>query len=143
MDGTFMVAVAFVIEHDDHVLLLKRSMAKDHGPGEWEVGSGRVKQGESPLDAVRREAREETGLDVDVVGPLDTFHFYRGKAQVETIGITFHCRAANGHVRLSSEHDEARWVPIAQLSALDCAEWMRRPFAALLASRDQRGAIDH
>ena len=48
-------------------------MAKDHAPGEWEVGSGRVRQRESALEAVVREAREETGLEVQIVRPLDTF----------------------------------------------------------------------
>ena len=31
------------------------------------------------------EAKEETGLDVTVLGPLDTFHFYRGSAREEAI----------------------------------------------------------
>ena len=136
-DGRFMVAVAFVIERDGHVLLMKRSAAKDHGAGEWEVGSGRVQQGESPLAAVHREVAEETGLAVEIVGPLDTFHFYRGATRVETIGITFHCRAAAGAFTLSAEHDEARWVPMAELPGLDCGDWMRRAFAALPSARSR------
>jgi 8-oxo-dGTP pyrophosphatase MutT (NUDIX family) len=94
--GRFLVVVAFLIERDGHVLLLKRSHVKDHAPGEWEVGSGRVRQGESAFSAVYREAKEETGLEVEVVGPLDTFHFYRGQSRTEAIGITFHCRAPGG-----------------------------------------------
>src|SRR5215470_4425836 len=86
--GRFLVVVTFLIERDGHVLLLKRSRDKDHAPGEWEVGSGRVRQGESALTAVHREAKEETGLDVEVVGPLNTFHFYRGQSATEAIGIT-------------------------------------------------------
>ena len=58
--------------------MIRRGPDRDHAPGEWECGSGRVEYGEEPEDAVRREAREETGLDVDVVGPVDTFHYYRG-----------------------------------------------------------------
>src|SRR2546428_8684077 len=106
--GRFLVVVAFLIERDGHVLLLKRSRAKDHAPGEWEVGSGRVRQGESAFNAVYREVKEETGLEVEVIGPLDTFHFYRGQNRTEAIGITFQCRAPGGEVRLSSEHDEAK-----------------------------------
>lgn len=87
-------------------------MSKDHAPGEWEPGSGRVRQGEAPLAAVLREAKDETGLDVTVLGLLDTFHFYRGTAREEAIGITFHCRAmSSGDLMLSSEHVEAKWVP--------------------------------
>ena len=137
VNGKFLVVVAFVIERDHHVLLLRRSMSKDHAPGEWEPGSGRVRQGEAPLAAVLRDAKEETGLDVTVLGPLDTFHFYRGTAREEAIGITFHCRTTGGDLTLSSEHVEAKWVPFEQLLALDCSDWMRRAFAALLARGNQ------
>ncbi len=135
-DGRFLVVVAFLIERDSHLLLLKRSMSKDHAPGEWEPGSGRVRQGEAALAAVLREAREETGLDVTVLGLLDTFHFYRGPAREEAIGIVFHCRATGGDLILSAEHVEAKWVPFEQLQDLACSEWMRRSFSALLARRD-------
>ncbi len=111
-------------------------MSKDHAPGEWEPGSGRVRQGEAPLAAVLREAKEETGLDVTVLGLLDTFHFYRGTAREGAIGITFHCRATGSDLMLSSEHVEARWVSFEQLLDLDCSNWIRA-FAALLARGNQ------
>jgi 8-oxo-dGTP diphosphatase len=133
--GRFLVVVAFLIERDGHVLWLRRSVTKDHAPGEWEVGSGRVKQGESPLAAVHREAHEETGLTVEVIGPLDTFHFYRGREREEAVGIAFHCRATSGTLTLSSEHDEAQWIRVEELLDLTCADWMRRCFAAFLERR--------
>jgi 8-oxo-dGTP diphosphatase len=138
-DGRFLVVVAFLIERDDQVLLLRRSAAKDHAPGEWEVGSGRVRQGESALQAVLREAKEETGLDVEVVGPLDTFHFYRGPTREEAIGIAFHCRGMGGALRLSAEHDLARWIPAGNLASMACAEWMRGCLAAFLRRRELAG----
>jgi hypothetical protein len=106
MDGRFLVVVAFLIERDSHMLLLKRSMSKDHG------------------------------LDVTVLGLLDTFHFYRGPAREEAIGIVFYCRATGGDLILSSEHVEAKWVPFEQLQDLACPEWMRRSFSALVALRN-------
>jgi 8-oxo-dGTP pyrophosphatase MutT (NUDIX family) len=44
-------------------LLILRSAAD---PGRWQLPGGLVEAGESPLDAVRREAREEIGLELDV-----------------------------------------------------------------------------
>jgi 8-oxo-dGTP pyrophosphatase MutT (NUDIX family) len=123
---TFGVCVVFVIERAGEVLLLKRSAAKDHAAGEWETGSGGVWSGESPYAAVVREAREETGLEVDVVGVIDAFHFYRGAERRETIGISFHCRYRAGEVRLSEEHDASRWVPVAAVVEGDFPEWLRR-----------------
>ena len=56
-------------------------MSKDHAPGEWEPGSGRVRQGEAPLAALLREVKEETGLDVTVLG-----HLTRSTSTVEPRG---------------------------------------------------------
>lgn len=128
--------MCFLIERDAQVLLLKRALSKAEAPGLWETGSGRVEQGESPVQAVRREAREETGLDVEVLDPLDAFHFYRGPTREETIAITFHCRARAGSVVLSSEHDDARWVPIEDLTGLDhVPAWVRHSLHTFLARR--------
>jgi 8-oxo-dGTP diphosphatase len=122
----FFVCVVFVIEHDGRVLLLKRSLAKDHAAGEWETGSGGILSGESPQSAVIREAWEETGLDVEIVDVIDAFHFYRGVERRETIGISFHCRRRSGDVTLSEEHDEARWVALREVEEGDYPDWMRR-----------------
>ena len=110
MGGKFVVVVSLVIERDRKVLLVRRSPSSDHAPGEWETVSGRVEFGESPIEAAMREALEETGLKVEVLQPLDTFHFYRGNAREEAVGITFHCRVDSGELRLSDEHTEYAWV---------------------------------
>jgi 8-oxo-dGTP diphosphatase len=129
----FLVCVVYVIERDGQILLLKRSRHKDHAAEEWETGSGGILSGESPYAATVREAKEETGLDVDVLGPIDAFHFYRGAERRETIGITFHCRALHGEVRLSEEHEEAKWVPIGTLATGPYPDWMRRAAAMIRA----------
>jgi 8-oxo-dGTP diphosphatase len=110
MSAKFTVAVAYVIEKNGSILVLRRSPLKDHAPGQWETGSGRVERGETAENAVRREVSEETGLQVEVVAPVDTFHFYRGAAREETIGITFWCRHIGGELVMSEEHDRAEWV---------------------------------
>jgi 8-oxo-dGTP diphosphatase len=131
----FIVAVAFLIERDDRLLMIRRSADRDHAPGEWECGSGRVEYGEEPEAAVRREAREETGLEVDVLGPVDAFHYYRGLAREEAVCIAYHCRAREGDVRLSNEHDASQWVPLERVGEIplsgrlgDClARFVRTP----------------
>jgi 8-oxo-dGTP diphosphatase len=110
MSAKFTVAVAYVIEKNGSILVLRRSPLKDHAPGQWETGSGRVERGETAETAVRREVSEETGLQVEIVAPVDTFHFYRGAAREETIGITFWCRHIGGELVMSEEHDRAEWV---------------------------------
>ena len=110
MSAKFIVGVAFIIERDGKILMLRRSPTKDYAPGRWETGSGRVEAGEHPEEAVHREVREETGLQVEIVGPVATFHFYRGDAREELIGITFWCRYRSGELVSSEEHDRAFWA---------------------------------
>lgn len=118
MSAKFVVAVAFVIERNGEILMLRRSPDKDHAPGTWETGSGRVEYGEGAEGAVRREVLEETGLQVEIQAPVATFHFYRGADREEAIGMTFWCRYVAGEFVTSAEHDLARWVSPAEAVAL-------------------------
>jgi 8-oxo-dGTP pyrophosphatase MutT (NUDIX family) len=109
MSAKFIVAVFLVIEHSGAVPLVRRSPSKDHAPGEWESVSGRVDTGEAPATAAQREALEETGLSVKVLEPLDTFHFYRGAAREEAIGIALRFVCAPFIGELSAGHHATEW----------------------------------
>ena len=125
--------VSGVVERDGEILLLRRGPTNDHAPGEWEPGSGGLDPGESPAAAVVREVKEETGLDVEVVAPLATFRFLRGAARAERLGISFHCRVVGGTLRISAEHDAARWIRREALLAEDLTDRVRNGLARLLA----------
>jgi 8-oxo-dGTP diphosphatase len=113
-EGRFMVAVGAVIEHvpTGRILMMQRAATADFMPGMWEDLTGRMKQFEEPEDALRREIREETGLEIEVVKPIKIFHLYRGErtAQNELVGIVYWCTAESDRVTLSHEHDAYRWV---------------------------------
>jgi len=110
--GIFNVAVAVIIEKDSQILITKRSPTRDHAPNEWEAGiTGRVNQGETCEEAALREAKEELGIDVALITAFRTFHFYRGKEQVEHQGINFWARYQSGDIVLdTSEQVEYKWV---------------------------------
>lgn len=109
--GLFRLVVEAIIEKEDKILLMKRSPERDHAPNEWETLSGRMNQGETFEQAVYREVLEETGFEVAIVKPIDTFHFYRGKEKVEHLGVSFWCRYKSGKIKIDpQEHTEYRWV---------------------------------
>src|SRR3990172_199749 len=66
-----IVGVGGVVIRDGHALLIRRG----HEPlkGEWSIPGGTVKLGETLEQGVRRELKEETGLDVEPVGVLEVF----------------------------------------------------------------------
>ncbi len=78
---TIHVAAAVLIE-GGRVLLTQRK-AGTHLEGAWELPGGKVEDGEDPREALRRELREELGIDATAGEILDvTFHRYEdaGKA---------------------------------------------------------------
>ena len=64
-DGEYHLTVLGVVARPDgKFLITKRVMTKAWAPGWWEVSGGAVQAGEESKDAVIREVKEETGLDV-------------------------------------------------------------------------------
>lgn len=115
MPGLFNVAVEAIIQKGDLVLIGQRSWNSDHAPGKWETITGRVEQGENLEAAVKREVKEETGLEVEIVAPYDTFHFFRGESKVEHLGISFWCKYKSGEVILdSAEQIDFKWLNLEQ-----------------------------
>jgi ADP-ribose pyrophosphatase YjhB (NUDIX family) len=111
-DRTLQVGVKAVITDDQHrVLLLKRS-EPFHGEDvlKWDIPGGRIDAGEELLDALKREVKEETGLDVTSVSGI--FHvqdiLFNPKLHVVRVTYAVH---ASGDVRLSEEHVDHRWAP--------------------------------
>jgi mutator protein MutT len=63
------IVVGLVVREDGAVLVAKKGAVDGHFlSGAWHVPGGRAEAGESLEDAVRRELREEAGIEVDV-GP--------------------------------------------------------------------------
>jgi len=111
MPGTFHCAAEAIVEKDGLILITQRSPKYDHQPGEWETLTGRVEAGETFEDAAKREVKEETGLEVEVIKPYSTFHFYRGPERVEHLGVSFWCKYISGEVILDqNEHTAYKWV---------------------------------
>ena len=65
-EGDFHLTVLGIIQRKDgKFLITKRVKTKASAPGWWEVSGGAAMAGEESQDAIKREIREETGLDVN------------------------------------------------------------------------------
>lgn len=94
-------------------LVLRRS-DRGRSPGAWEVVHGRVEQGESPVDAARRELLEETGLTPAAMYNLsrvESFYLHATDA-VAMIPAFVVFVAADAEPSLSGEHDAAEWLSV-------------------------------
>lgn len=95
-------AAACIRDEEGRVLLLRRSDGKNL----WGFPGGAIEPGERAADAVVREVREETGLDVEPValigvysGPEYVFVYPNGD-RVQPVTVFFECRVVGGELRL-------------------------------------------
>ena len=95
---------------DGGKILVVRRSRDDFLGGNFELPGGGIEDGETFAQAVAREVREETGLTVDeVLGMFPGFDYSTpNKPKVRQYNFLVRVRA--GDVRLSSEHDEYRWI---------------------------------
>lgn len=112
-DSPRIPVVAAVIEVDGTFLLTKRQPGT-HLAGLWEFPGGKVDAGETYADALRRELREELGVDADVGARLlETHHVYPER----TVVLSFYvCRLVGTPVPMLGQ--EMRWVARDDLRSL-------------------------
>ncbi len=124
---TIRVIVVGLVWNDRDQLLLCR-MHPDRGvfPGQWGLPGGGIEQGERMGDALRRELREELGIEITDIQPA----FFKdgsyskllpnGELQpVYMIFLVYYCRAAGDKILLNEEFSEYRWVSEEDLPGLE------------------------
>jgi 8-oxo-dGTP diphosphatase len=111
------VAVTVLVFRAGRMLSMRRAATQQAGPGLWEGVSGRVRVGEDPIAAARREIVEETGLRVRVLPQPITAYAALRRGEPMTV-IVFSAIRESGEVTLSDEHDDYRWCDIDELTEL-------------------------
>ncbi|HEX8353669.1 MAG TPA: NUDIX hydrolase [Pyrinomonadaceae bacterium] len=119
-----VTAGAVVSDEGGRVLLLRHVLRKGSG---WGIPGGFLNAGEQPEDAIRRELREETGLELEGV----ELAFVRSLPNARQVEIIFRGRMSAARLRGLSKNFE-----------IDRAEWFARDALPEGLGRDQRRLID-
>jgi len=118
-----LIGVGAVIVQDGRALLIRRGQPPLLG--EWSLPGGVLECGETLRDAARREAREETGLMVEVSEMLGVYerviHDDDGRVRYHYVLIDFLCRPAGGEMKAGSDAAEVGWFGREELPALKLA----------------------
>ena len=119
-----LVGVGALIYDRDRVLMAERG--GEPLKGWWSIPGGLVEAGESLDAAVRREIREETGLEVKPLGVLKIFERIipdaQGAAEYHYVLIDYVCRITGGTLRAGDDVSRAEWVRHRDLKNLRITE---------------------
>jgi mutator protein MutT len=112
------VGVAAVIADGGRVLLVRRARAPAEGL--WAFPGGRLEQGESLADGVRREVREECGLDVEVGELMDLVEVLEQQPDRlhHWVLAMYAARVRGGSLTPGDDALDARWVSLDELERL-------------------------
>jgi ADP-ribose pyrophosphatase YjhB (NUDIX family) len=102
---------ALVTDDEGRLLLVRR--ARDPYGGTWDVPGGFLDEGEAPLDALRRELREETGLEIEPVELVDVRldRYGDGPDVATTLNLYWTARPAGGEAVAGDDAAEVHWFP--------------------------------
>lgn len=117
LQPTFTVGMTAIILNSEGEVLLVRHRFRESA--DWSFPGGLMQRGETPVDALRRELKEETGYDIDVIALL--------LAEVGTrwhLDLCYAARLEGGHFRL----DERELLAGQFVASAD--------FTALLSAKD-------
>jgi 8-oxo-dGTP diphosphatase len=112
---TRKLVVAALVREGTRVLMSRRR-ADQPMPGKWEFPGGKVEPGESPIEALAREVREELGCEIDVGRIFEVvFHVYD---EFDLYMLVYAATISAGTPR-AVEVAEIAWVESARLPDLD------------------------
>jgi len=109
------VVVSVFLKKENKILLVKRREGKSFA-GFWGLPNGRVKIGERLEDAAKREVKEETGLEVEIMEPyLITQEFHDDHHHIV---IALKGKVKGGKLKAGSDVEDARWFSKEELEKL-------------------------
>ena len=137
-----LTIVVGIIELGDQFLILRRVDDVPMWNHKWELPGGKIEAGEIPVDALRREVFEETGLQIrepQLLG-VHTHHWHLPELTQQTFLIVYTASADSEGVSLNPEESDAyQWVTLDEFFMIpDHLEANKEMITSLYAPFKQR-----
>jgi nucleoside triphosphatase len=114
---TRIIVVPLITNSHGELLLCKMPDHRGVFPGQWGLPGGGIEEGESMIDALHREVREELGITVTQITPWSFRDDVQEKRypdghreSVYMIYLLFECRTHEHTIQLNDEFDAYAWV---------------------------------
>lgn len=116
------VIVSAVIERDRDLLFGKKKANVGPYPNTWHLIGGGVDEGESLIDGVKREIKEEAGIEVEIGKSLGFDEDYEPNKHGEIthyIFLVFLAQYVSGHIKADDDIEKLEWIPKEKLSHIE------------------------
>src|SRR3989344_5481695 len=113
------VGVKIILENKEgkFLMLLRSAIKYPEAGAKWEIGGGRINPGTPLLENLKREVKEETGLEITgkpkLIAAQDIIRPHKHIVRLTYSGF------ADGEVKISDEHTEYKWVNQEELQKLE------------------------
>ena len=112
---SIMIGVGAIIEDQGGRILLVKHVPERGGfwQGKWICPGGKLESGETIEEGIKREVKEETRLDIDLLAPLPPFdRIVRSNDEISlhVIYIDYLARVTGGKLEPESDVGEAIWI---------------------------------
>lgn len=122
-----IIGVGAVIICNCKILLVKRG--SEPGRNQWSIPGGLVELGEKVHNAIVREVKEETNLDVEVHNLIDVVDNLvpdeKGRWCYHFVILDFFVRLRGGNIYAGSDVLQAQWVPLDEVKKFDLTATFR------------------
>jgi 8-oxo-dGTP pyrophosphatase MutT (NUDIX family) len=125
-DSRHSVSVAgVVVDSSGRALLIQR---RDNG--RWEAPGGVLERHEDILSGLKREMREETGLDVESEALTGVYK----NMKLGIVALVFRCHVVGGELTETAESRAFRWVDAREVPSIACEAYAVRVLDALTST---------
>ncbi|MBE6506226.1 MAG: NUDIX domain-containing protein [Methanobrevibacter millerae] len=118
MEKPYGLTMRSIVKNDEgKILVLRRHPKSKTNPHKWELPGGKIEKGEFFDEALIREVKEETNLDVKVGDFCEAVQDdYPHKRTVQLI---MYSKDITGEVKISDEHDDWMWASADEIKSLE------------------------
>lgn len=122
---SYGLTVRGIIKNDSgEILVVKRHPKSRTDPEMWELPGGKVEKGEHFADALVREIKEETSLDVKVGDFCEAIQ--NDYSHKRTVQLMMYLEEIEGEVKISEEHTDYIWASIDKIKTLELSSSFKK-----------------